>query len=832
MQNKVDLITKIENLLQSIAEQNPSAALAITQDPWVQFFLQDYGINRFSAADATAQFGTAVNSADDDIPFSSFTLYCTTLRKIPDTDVFINYLSEIRTLLSAPLNTPVWVTPEEKTQVNARKTWTDMVSLTQQHNERYIKQHAVVAAVKQRLIALGVAANEVDTIYHACIDFLQNQCAIVITFDAQYLQSGAADHQLLNYWQCQTWHGPQYGNNREATEQGLFQHLDSSRRSLLDDQHARPRYGALVLLDDLLNLRYGQSVIVLRDVVKHNSLFVASDSLNALDSDDRNLMPCTYNCMEILLLELSDQRLSAIVQSVTTGPIFLGHSSYGDEYIEVLLPAIDLLSPEMVSAFSFAPQDAISAEDKEALTQRGICVTSHGKNFYSVLTKEIFTAFEQSDTQRLIQLLEQFSQLVPFIFDSNGYNLIHRAICAASQSDQYQHLLNLLLDKNFNLNSLTRNGETSLTIEVRQGDIAAIQFILTLPGIDVNQKTRLGETALCVAVKQGNLAIAKILLNCPGIESNVARLGDGKTIAQIARAHGHCAIVEYLEHYHKEKLQRTYSTPCNEQPKHDDDAETTMWPQNITHKMQLLGHQYQFDTSAFMQAIADLDIFSAQLPLSDKTHIEQRAADLINAFEVFCAAYTANPSSTALEFISDATENYNFYLNTDSGHLIYKSTFLTIGVVLGSIIVGIALTAVLAVCVDSLVQLVNKGAELFSASAFADFFVSAFHSVLHPLFHGSGITEITPMLIGAAAGGGGGLVASLSAAAYALLGKPYGYQSLGLFRDKNFYVAQSADTVNQIVEQVKTCHAENNIITQNDSDSLYQNNSVADFSVT
>ncbi len=256
-----------------------------------------------------------------------FYIYAANLRKIPDKDdkLYNQYLLDLKlandnsytfepktqTQVPKPL-------PTEITYIKARKAWTDAVSRFQQLNEIYKAKMKIKIKIFNRFKDFGYT-HGIDNIYNDCIDYLQNNSVIVLTFNASFLIKGLTDYQPLNVFERLN-KNFLYNQKRESVEKRLFQPLDQELRSaVLDNIHARPCYAAFVLLDKNHSIQatfgYGTSYIVLHDIVKYNSLY------NSNDSFGRNYRPCSYHDMDLILLECGNDLFKALLQRVTKGAL-------------------------------------------------------------------------------------------------------------------------------------------------------------------------------------------------------------------------------------------------------------------------------------------------------------------------------------------------------------------------------------------------------------------------------------------------------------------------------------------------------------------------------
>jgi len=100
-----------------------------------------------------------------------------------------------------------------------------------------------------------------------------------------------------------------------------------------------------------------------------------------------------------------------------------------------------------------------------------------------------------------------------------------------------------LLDKGFDVNATTRDGDTALIAAAHQGHVEALELLFER-GAAINRKNRDGFTALMMAASEGQTDAVKFLAERSG-EVNV-KIKDGFTPLMIAALNGQYEIVEIL----------------------------------------------------------------------------------------------------------------------------------------------------------------------------------------------------------------------------------------------------------------------------------------------
>lgn len=321
----------------------------------------------------------------------SYAQYLRTLFKTHSKSTNLNYLLDITNTLQTPI---CHITSTEKKIVDSRKLWSDVVTDVHRLNAA---QTNTKASIIQRLMQLGYT-NNTDKIYHDCLHFLKYESALVISFNANFLVSQElTDYQYLNMFQRSSDHrNNDYKNVRIMTEEVLFKNIQKHLyQALMYDVNAKPRYAALILLDQNHTIDavwyYGKSYVVLSDIVKYNSLYNPHDSINARYYLKQDIQPCSYHYFEILLLQCTDNLLHALANKSVTGEFPAGFSQnipLSDKpnengYVEALLPAIDLLDSNFVRHIHISKSEyTLSADELHMLHELGIKVSNGHDNPY------------------------------------------------------------------------------------------------------------------------------------------------------------------------------------------------------------------------------------------------------------------------------------------------------------------------------------------------------------------------------------------------------------------------------------------------------------------
>ncbi|MBX3708163.1 MAG: hypothetical protein KIT56_10650 [Gammaproteobacteria bacterium] len=328
----------------------------------------------------------------------SYDNYAFDLRKSPNEALYLNYLRELKQLIMERETSilELNVTASQNKMIMGRKIWSDIVSETDLIS--YSKKHANKKQGINRIKDLGY--NDAEQIYEKCLDCLQNNTTIVITFLACYmhLESGLKDFQRLNIFECST-KGDDYLKNRHQTEIDFFHYLSEDlKKSFVNNIHARPRYGTLQLLDpdhppSRAQGGYGRSFIVLKECAKFSSLFAASDTLSL--NHGRPWTMCTLQHLESLLLECNDKKLQAIIARAITGSF-----SKFDGYFEAQMPGFNLLNPDIVSHIHVDKYEyELPQESIDEIKKIGIGITNDYGDIYENEWKKNHRVIQSCDKE-------------------------------------------------------------------------------------------------------------------------------------------------------------------------------------------------------------------------------------------------------------------------------------------------------------------------------------------------------------------------------------------------------------------------------------------------
>jgi hypothetical protein len=300
---------------------------------------------------------------------------------MPTSELYLAYLNALKNLTEGAA-----VTEEEKNHIKGRKLWSDIVYETTRFNKQYTLQHDPKAELFDRIESMG--HNNPRLVYDNCTDLLWNKSRLTVSFNASFLKDGLKDYQLLSTWQQPNTATP-YFQKREKVENDIYFFLTPEiKREFLKNLHARPRYAALQFFDENTPLKgtkyYGQSFIVLKNIVKLNSVFSPGDSyrLQKNNTNYISLLLSTIHTPELLLWQLSNPFLNALCKTVVEGninPILTDCSRRKTclQYIEAQIPAVDLTNPHLIEHIYIDPDEyQISSKALEEAANAGITISN------------------------------------------------------------------------------------------------------------------------------------------------------------------------------------------------------------------------------------------------------------------------------------------------------------------------------------------------------------------------------------------------------------------------------------------------------------------------
>ena len=99
----------------------------------------------------------------------------------------------------------------------------------------------------------------------------------------------------------------------------------------------------------------------------------------------------------------------------------------------------------------------------------------------------------------------------------------------------------------FNINQPVSDqyNQTAFISACQNGRVDFVEFLLSLPGIDVNAVMQNGESGLWMARQSGHEGVVEVLLTDPRLNADLAR-ADGMSPCYIAAQNGYQAILRLL----------------------------------------------------------------------------------------------------------------------------------------------------------------------------------------------------------------------------------------------------------------------------------------------
>lgn len=405
----------------------------------------------------------------------SYTQYLKTLRKFPSDELNTVYLKEIDEALVQQKHSQPILTTTEKYYINGRRIWSDVVSDTDRVNTNYKKTHDVKAKVFARLQKIGHTEN-LEQIYLNCIDYLKNNTAIVVSFPGDILKKGLENFQAMHTFETSTY----FDKHRHHREDVVFQSLSPEiRKARQDNIQAYPRYGALFLLSPTDKIQgipyYGTSYVVLKKIVKFNSVYLPEDSYTT-----QNTPPVTYHHFDLLLLNCDSRKFKSIVKCVTTG--YLNEEfDHVNWFIEAMLPAFNVFDPNLVEHIHIdIASYELTADDKAALKDIPISISNEGDDTYYKASKLFIQYVEKEDFANVQSLLENMPSLM-YTPDKKGLDPM---FIAAKKG--YTEIVDLFIKNGIDVNRLSAIGYAIIHYSVTCGHVNLLGRLLKTPSIDVN----------------------------------------------------------------------------------------------------------------------------------------------------------------------------------------------------------------------------------------------------------------------------------------------------------------------------------------------------------
>jgi ankyrin repeat protein len=482
-----------------------------------------------------------------------FIRYIYNLRKFPTDKLVDDFISDrIKLHFSPDKNKSV--TKIEADYIHARRLWTDVVSDHYRKDQIYSETNKIKENVLNKLQAMGVQHPE-DT-YQKCLDYVRDNSVITVTFKAESMdKSNLTDFQILNAFERDNRGSYAYILKRKNLEASLFRAVDTKlKNEFLANDHARPRYGALRLLDRHSIVketsRYGTSFVVLKDIVKYNALFIPGDSMGHWTSKGEAYVPCTVHHLEILLAQFPLTTLKGIVGKIQTGSLNGLNQERWTEvsggYVEVLLPAIGILDKNQIEHIHIDSFDLTVSDETEKLFKRmGISISNTRSTPYVDLGRKFLNAVEHDNVEKVMKMLARYPSLINST-TKEDYSPLHHAVCFGSIK-----ILKYFVSREMDFTENTPEDFSPLQLAVRYNQMTALKLIVYY----LKRKTRksladlLNEstdlfTAMHIAVKENHEEMLRFLVEN---DANVNAADEkGWTPLHLACLCGHLNTVTYL----------------------------------------------------------------------------------------------------------------------------------------------------------------------------------------------------------------------------------------------------------------------------------------------
>ncbi len=111
------------------------------------------------------------------------------------------------------------------------------------------------------------------------------------------------------------------------------------------------------------------------------------------------------------------------------------------------------------------------------------------------------------------------------------------------------NLVHFLVEHGADVNYPKKNRTTPLMCAILNDSLNIVQFLLTVPGIDLNARDYYGYTALMQAVNVKNFEMVKLLLQRPGVDVRTACNGGETAVSIASRPNGSLEILQELRFY-------------------------------------------------------------------------------------------------------------------------------------------------------------------------------------------------------------------------------------------------------------------------------------------
>lgn len=336
--------------------------------------------------------------------------YFKTTRQVLSPTSVTHFLNDLSQRKAAKLS------ERERQMVDARRIWSDVVSLTDTDNSQRDMVEQAITRLQNEILPEDQRTREnAFMLYEKCLRVLTEQTVITVAFNESFLRSeDLTSNQLQNVYERSTrGRSGHYTASREQTERKIFEFLSPKiKQDFYANHQAKPRYGALMLISKNnsvgpISNYYGQSVIILKPIMKYNAVLYPTDSLNV----SGRYRACTIHHLEVLLQQCPLDTLQAIA-AVAQGqePHNFSQSS---RYMEALIPAVDFFDPTMVESIhihTHAP--IIPTHIVDHFKARGITIMQQQSNPYPVIVQAFKEGVRNNKLQEVESLAKQHATVI------------------------------------------------------------------------------------------------------------------------------------------------------------------------------------------------------------------------------------------------------------------------------------------------------------------------------------------------------------------------------------------------------------------------------------
>ena len=314
----------------------------------------------------------------------------------------------------------------------SRKLWSEIVAKTEDANA-VIDTKAFEQQTIARLKRQWVDGNH-EKIYRDMCLYLQETTRIVIGFPAQEIigkmpvglhSLNLAEMRALGLKRANETHFQE----RKLIENKTFEYIPAINTQFETLIGARPHYAFLSLGSwdcppTILNKDYGESYVILRPVVKFNSLFFPHNIFYT----KKQATPCTYFHFGVLLSQASDALFFGLVNAVS-GQMSDSRIKENKGYeMHTYFPPINLFDANVVERIYVSPNEhKLIPAERQFIEEKGIHVCPQDPDLvYQKEKLEFRAAAKANDDHKINKILSEFPFLKPspdFALTSGDFDL-------------------------------------------------------------------------------------------------------------------------------------------------------------------------------------------------------------------------------------------------------------------------------------------------------------------------------------------------------------------------------------------------------------------------